>query len=138
MNSKQLRCIIQCDSLLAKTVDDVLAIDQLPNIVPSKPIGYIVNISRINEVGMHWVAMYFENNSGEFFDSFGNPPETYGSTFVNFLVKNCSHYNFNRKQLQDFSSDICGAYCIFYLICKSRGVSLSNIVNVMICLYMIL
>ena len=75
------------------------------------------------EPGTLWVAFYFPSREkGEFFDSYGNPPEHYG--FKSYNIE-----TWNQHKLQSSWSNVCGHYCIFYLYHKSRGYSMSKIVN---------
>ena len=62
------------------------------------------------------------NEKGEFFDSYGYPPEHYG--FKSYKIE-----TWNKHKLQSSWSNVCGQYCIFYLYHKSRGYSMSKTVN---------
>ena len=42
--------------------------DNLPEI---KDGGYVINLDEYSDVGTHWVALYVNNNSVTYFDSFG-------------------------------------------------------------------
>src|SRR6218665_3562783 len=64
--------------------------------------------------GEHWVVLYVENSSyGEFFDSFGRPPDAPCRTFLNY---NFSNLIFNDRHFQSAISRFCGHYCIFYCL----------------------
>ena len=47
----------------------------------SFPRCCIINTDPIGKPGQHWVAFYRENSGLEFFDSYGNSPETYHFKF---------------------------------------------------------
>ena len=62
-------------------------------------------------------------DESEFFDSYGFPPETYD---MDEYVLWESTY-FNDKPLQGLTSDVCGDYCLFYLLHRARNVDLNTI-----------
>lgn len=108
----------------------VYAADNLPQTVEKKPSLYIVNTDVTLGSGIHWVAFYFPvSGVTEFFDSTGHSPEHYHLSFQQFLINNGSAYKFIRIRLQDFQTETCGHYCIFYSIHKCQGWSLEKIVK---------
>ena len=67
--------------------------------------------------GEHWVVLYVENSSyGEYFDSFGRPPD---APFRTFLDVNCNYWIFNDRHLQSAISGFCGHYYIVYCLHSS-------------------
>ena len=88
----------------------------------------MANTDPSNKPGTHWVAFYFPSEEkGEFFDSYGHPPEYY--SFKNFLDTHSHEWSFNNRKLQSAWSEVCGQYCIFYLSHRVRGHSLKKIVQ---------
>ena len=65
---------------------------------------------------------------GEFFDSYGLPPSNYSRTFTSFLNNNSS-WIFNTVTLQSVNSKVCGNYCLYFALFRSRQVNMSTIVN---------
>ena len=62
--------------------------DNLPKI---KDGAYIINLDEYSDIRTHWVALYVNNNSVNYFDSFGVehiPKEI--KTFINNKNKNTS------------------------------------------------
>ena len=93
--------------------------------LPKSVRGLIVcNTDPHDKPGEHWVAMYIDEQCGEFFDSFGRPPT---KVFKNFLNKHCKRWIFNERQLQSICSRFCGHYCVYYCILRSRGIDLRKI-----------
>lgn len=75
--------------------------------------------------GKHWVTFYFNvNGPYEFFDSLGKPPNYYG--FQHLLDR---PYWMNCDQIQDSHSNVCGQYCIFYVMNSDAGKTMKNIVQ---------
>ena len=75
------------------------------------------------------MAFYFPSKErGEFFDSYGHPPDYYNNSFKNFL-KHFYEWSFNDRKLQSGWTDVCGKYCIFYLSDRARGQSMKKIMH---------
>ena len=92
------------------------------------PGSYVVNTDPSTAPGEHWVAMFFSNQrSAEFFDSYGLHPIVYGLT--NFLDSHSSSWTYNSKTLQSLISEVCGHYTMYYILFRSRGCSLSEILT---------
>ena len=104
-----------------------MAFNVLPRII-CYPSAIVVNTQSENQEGEHWLAMYFDKNRFcEFFDSFGLGPDYYN---LELYVKTfASDLHFNNSQLQSYDSDTCGYYCIHFILLKSRGFSLLEIVS---------
>jgi len=105
-----------------KDFDGVFSADTLPE----KPHLLVVNTDPSNRPGRHWICMFVEDDYGEYFDSFGQPPT---ANFERYLNRHCRSWTFNNKQLQSVISQFCGHYCIFYCIRRSRGVDMRKIVS---------
>lgn len=96
--------------------------DKLPprNSITRYPACCIMNTDKAGQPGEHWVAYWFDSsNACEFFDSYGLAPSAFGFSHT------CTHYN--TKCIQSYDSNVCGHYCLYYLIRKSRGHSLHYI-----------
>ena len=57
-------------------------------------------------------------DESEFFDSYEFPPETYDMD--EYVLRESTY--FNDKPLQGLTSDVCGDYCLFYLLHRARNV----------------
>lgn len=88
----------------------------------------ITNTDTRNGPGKHWVVFYFtDRRPDEFFDSLGNTPEYYNVGFERVLQK---HYLTMCDRLQDFGSNTCGLYCIYYVMCRYAGMTMKDLVKV--------
>ena len=75
--------------------------------------------------GTYWVAMYFTSpGKSKFFDSYGFPPKVYG--MEDYILRNITMYN-DDLPLQFITSDVCGDYCLFYLLHRARNKDLNTI-----------
>lgn len=106
------------------SVGGIYPVDKLPLVWP-KPCAIIANTDNHNQPGTHWVALFIDHfGYGIFFDSFGQRPTDPRFTYV--LRRNTVFYEYNNKRLQDFSSNVCGCYCIAALHHFSTGGNLSS------------
>jgi len=111
------------DPILTSFMRGVFPSDKLP-VVNNYPSALIANTDSRDQPGTHWIAMYFvTSDESEFFDSYGFPPETYDMD--GYIVRENTCYN--DKPLQGLNSDVCGDYCLFYLLHRARNVDLNTI-----------
>ena len=128
MNTLQITRALEQDPITSKKFCGVFPSDKLPRTVDKYPCGFVANTDPSSEPGTHWIAFYFPTEQkGEFFDSYGHPPEYYRDSFGNFLK--LYEWEFNTHKLQSAWSDVCGQYCIFYLSHRARGHSMNKIVQ---------
>jgi len=126
MDTNQILSIVRSDQAICQIYHGVFPIDKLP-ILHSLPAALVINLDDSTEPGSHWVAIYIETKSScEYFDSYGREPEEKLRTYMN---KYASKIKFNKKCIQQPLTATCGQFCIYYLIWRSRGVPLKNIVN---------
>lgn len=130
MNSSSLQCVIDCDPVLSQNVCGVFAADEIPQNTNTFPFAFIVNTDPKRQPGRHWLAFYISSRTaGEFFDSFGNPPEYYFNHSKEFFNAKSFKLEFNIKRLQSNESKVCGQYCLFYLLNRCRNVIMDTTVN---------
>lgn len=91
-----------------KPFGGVLAIDQLRHLKRKKM--YVVNTKPSDHPGEHWIVIDWMNRRPYMFDSFAQAPKYYGLPKMNYW----------KRQLQQFDSDTCGAYCVYYIVHRSR------------------
>ena len=98
---------------LGRTFYGVYAQDQLP-VTDSRPFALIVNSDPIHLSGTHWLGIYLaKGRPGEYFDSFGYPPDKIVEMYLN---KQSPHgWVYNTRPVQGLFSTLCGAYCVQYL-----------------------
>ena len=123
MNTLQILNVLKCDSFTKSVFTDVLPSDRLPNQIQKRPRGFILNVDTSNAPGTHWISIYITaDGKGEFFYSYGEPPEFYSRNFS-------SKFTWNEKASQSQWSRVCGQYCLFYALHRSRNIPMSTIVN---------
>ena len=124
MDEEELDTALRRHGLTKKLFGEVCSWDRLPR--PSKfPAAYVVNLSKHNEFGTHWVVVLFEGEfRGEYFDTFGRPiPDKLrgrlpGSQFLR-----------STKKLQAPTATTCGQHCMTYILFKPHGLSFKEILE---------
>ena len=105
MNTFQLKEIIEEDKIAKQQFQGVYPSDLLPKWIKAYPSAYVANVDPAEKIGNHWVAFYFtKDKKGEFFDSYGESPEMYTTSFLTFLQTNCEEWVHNKKDLQILNS----------------------------------
>ena len=130
MDTVQLTLVLRKDKYTRGVFQGVYPSDKLPTSVSSFPALFIANVDDSNKPGSHWVAFYFtKDREGEFFDSYGLPPSNYSKTFTRFLKNNSNSWIFNTVTLQSINSKVCGHYCLYFALFRSRHVNMTKIVH---------
>jgi hypothetical protein len=95
--------------------------------LPTNPRLLVCNTDPASKPGEHWIAIYVDKNGrGEYFDSFGRPPNKH---FERYMNSRCSVWTFNKKRLQSVISGFCGYYCCLYVVLRCRGHDMTKIVG---------
>ena len=128
MNTLELKTILKNDPWAWNT--KVCAIDELPSNVITYPAAFIVNTDERDEPGEHWLAIYLTcTQKAEFFDSYGHAPCYFNNKLCHFLSSYDIQYN--TRPFQGPLSAVCGHYCVLFILHRARGVSFSNILNIL-------
>ena len=108
---------LQLENILANHLKSVYygvcAKNELPD-TDVRPLAIIVNSDPSTQDGTHWSAIYLQQNgTGEYFDSYGQPPN---QVVLKYLQKQAPNMlSYNARMLQNWWSTVCGAYCVQYL-----------------------
>jgi len=125
MEGQTLYKALQKDPVLSKfPTCDVYCLEDIDYLIRQRnikqPMALIVNTDQnIDGAGEHWVAIYADEKSVEYFDSYGQPPMRVG--FYRLLNHLGKKWERNTRCLQHFLSSTCGHYCLYYLVLRSRG-----------------
>ena len=101
----------------------VFSRDNLPNKI--KNCSYIVNLDKYHDIGTHWVALYVNNKTVEYFDSFG----------IEHIPKEIKKIINNRDiiasifRTQAYDLIMCGYFCIGFIDFMINGNSLTDFTN---------
>lgn len=131
MDSVQLTRILSSNPYTRKPFYGVFPCDMLPREkLLQRPVCLVINTHPHNLPGEHWLAIYLtEENTGEFFDSYGHPPDhpLFPKTIVKFLRKNASKTMFQPRAVQASDSVVCGYHCVFFLQHRCKGLTFKTI-----------
>ena len=120
METDQIERLLAHDPLMCHYT--VTAKDELPEIVETYPLALVCNTHNADQPGEHWVALYVDEECGDYFDPYGQPPQHI--EFTNFMNEHCSEWMFNERILQSPISTVCGQYCVAFLTLRCRNVSM--------------
>jgi len=128
MNTSELLALVNAEPLLKRHCLGVVPADFLPwRIDPG--FGIIANTADSSSDGEHWSTIY---NSPlgqlEYFCSYGNKMSAYHSGWVDFAARHCDKVLYNPYRIQEFGSNVCGLYAVFFLLFRIRNWSYEEIV----------
>ena len=87
--------------------------------------AYIVNLDEYSDIETHWIALYVNNKTATYFDSFGIE---HISKEVKKFVNN-QNIIANIFGIQAYDSETCGYFCIGFINCMFMGKSLTDYTN---------
>ena len=102
----------------------VFSRENLPNSI--KNGAYIINLDKYHDIGTHWVALYVNNNTIIYFDSFG--VEHIPKEIIKFIGNNKKIIT-NIYRIQAYDSIMCGYFCIGFNNFMFDGNSLTDYIN---------
>ena len=126
MDTFQLEMYMKTDPEISRCYGGVVAKDLLPE-YPRKPSFYIVNQDTSEKAGSHWIAVNMvDDELTEYFDPLGKEPDNYLKDYMSSQSKS---YQYNTKRCQNYISNICGQYCLFYCYFRAREYSMQDILD---------
>ena len=112
----------------------VFSRDNLPNNICPEGLGsalkngaYKINLDEYHDIGTHWVALYVNDKTIMYFDSFGvehSPKE-----IMKFIARKKIITNIYR--IQAYDSIMCGYFCIGFINFMFNGTSLTDYTNLL-------
>ena len=103
----------------------VFSRDNLPNNNNIKNGVYVINLDEYHDIGTHWVALYVNNKTITYFDSFG--VEHIPKEIIKFIV--CKKIITNIYRIQAYDSMMCGYFCIGFINFMFNSKSLTDYTN---------
>ena len=133
MNKFEFEHILQRNISPREIFLGVFALDGLPTRTELRQRNrwFLVCNCPSTKRGHHWVAVFYNHGSIEFFDSFALSPWAYDVRMTTFLhdTSGAREILFNDVRLQEIDSDACGHYCILFGVARSGGDTFQNIVK---------
>lgn len=132
MNSRQILDVVNTIPELKQYFVGVFASDTLPVHIGQFPSAFVCNTDVIRDPGSHWIAFWFQSpTASEFYDSFGRLPENYSPSLRDFIDRNSVFCVYNNIQVQPEDTSTCGYHVLFYLYLRSKGYSMTNVLNIL-------
>ena len=112
----------------------VFSRDNLPNSI--KNGAYVINLDEYYDIGTHWVALFVNNNTIIYFDSFG--VEHIPKEIIKFIGSNKQSSSAKARnkniianiyRIQASDSIMCGYFCIGFINFMFDGNSLTDYTN---------
>ena len=97
--------------------------DNLPEKI--KDGAYVINRDEYSDIGTHWIALYVNNKTVTYFDSFGI------EHIPNEVKKFIGNRNIvtNIYRIQNYDPVMCGYFCIGFIDYMFKGKSLTDYTN---------
>ena len=126
MDSYEMARYMRMDEKIRDQFYGVYSLDLIPQKLPNPSI-VIVNLDYSTAKGSHWVVLHQLNNEiVEHFYSAGKRPKR---DIVNSLFSNRITYKYNNNRVQNYHTDTCGLFCLYYSYHSSRGRSMQSILS---------
>ena len=126
MDSYEIARHMRLDEKVRNQFYGVYSLDLIPRKLPN-PSLVIVNLDYSTDKGSHWVVLHQVNNEVlEHFNSAGKQPKR---DIVNNLFSNALSYKYNNKRVQNYQTDTCGLFCLYYSYHSSRGRTMQSILS---------
>ena len=87
--------------------------------------AYVINLDEYHDIGTYWIALYVNNKTVTYFDSFG--VEHIPREIMKFIV--CKKIIINVYRIQSYDSIMCGYFCIGFINFIFNGKSLADYTN---------
>ena len=130
MDTLQIARLLETDACTRSIFRGVVPKDGLPATIDGVlPAAFVCNTDDGDEPGEHWIALYLAaDGRGDYFCSFGLPPRH--AAFRTFMNEHCSEWTHNSKILQRPLSNVCGQYCVAFVLLRCNGLPMRTFINV--------
>lgn len=105
----------------------VYSCDEIP-VTKKRPIAFVVNTDRSNKSGEHWQVIHLRKDGvGEFFDSFGLPPDV--SQISDYLDAEADGWGYLPFTVQHAFAVSCGLYCVNFIRARHAGLTYAQVIK---------
>lgn len=98
--------------------------DNIPEIEQNQHINYILNLSKVNEPGSHFVALIIKKDLVYYFDSFGQ--KCTNPQILSYMARLSRDITYNSIKVQDLDSKMCGYYCALMMLRNDSNCTLKS------------
>ena len=114
---------VQCYYQNEPRFNEVYSRENLPDKIIDR--AYVVNLDEYSDIGTHWIALFENNKTVTYFDSFG----------IEHISKEIKKFIHNKNiiahifRIQAYDSVMCGFFCIGFIDYVFMGKSLTDYTN---------
>jgi hypothetical protein len=129
LRSDEIEDLIHADPFAADKFLGVYSSEKTP-FIKRFPCGFIWNTDDSKHRGEHWVSVFFDSaGHGCYFDPLGLPPlwDKWEDYLRDMSNDGCWYYT--TKTVQYPLSSTCGYHSIFYVLCRCRGLTSHEVMN---------
>ena len=91
-------------------------------------IAMVVNLSKENESGSHFVVILILKEQVMYFDSFGG--KCFVSEINNYLLSFGKEILYSDTPIQDLQSVLCGIYCIAFIVAYDSKINVHDFLDI--------
>lgn len=125
MDTIQINKFLKNHKNTKKIFLDCTSSDKIP-LSDIYPYSCVVNTDDSSKPGQHWVSVYVpDSKTIEYFDSYALEPNENIKIYLEKFEKVIK----NDTCLQNLYSDVCGEYCIYFLINRGGGKNFHEIIE---------
>ena len=129
MDTMQIARLLAMDPRTRSIFRGVVPKDGLPTTIDALPAAFVCNTDDGDEPGEHCIALNLDaDGQGDYVCSYGLPPRH--AAFRTFMNEHCSEWTHNTRRLQSPLSNVCGQYCVAYVLLRCNGLRLITFVNI--------
>ena len=130
MDTLQIARLLAMDPRTRSIFRGVVPKDGLPTTIDGAlPAVFVCNTDDDNEPVKHWIALYLDADGlGDYFCSYGLSPRH--AAFRTFMNEHCSEWTHNSKRLQSPLSNVCGQYCVAFVLLRCNSIPVRTFVNI--------
>jgi len=112
----------------------VISADEIGSLPKHLPIGFVLNLDPSDKPGSHWVSIYIDGDSINYYDSFGDEPTNQIKNDIQKYLKSMKipvllKFKVNKVKDQSPTSFHCGYFAIRFLDEMFRGIPFSVATN---------
>jgi hypothetical protein len=126
MNTREIDAVLRLCRQTRGLFLGTFACDAIPAtaITAPRPFALVVNTAPSAHPGHHWVAVFVDSqNRASYMDSCAEPPVPDIAVFLAQFPR----VDRLRYRLQDYFSDVCGQYSVFFVYKRARGFSIERL-----------
>jgi len=119
MNTREIDAVLKNCKTTQRYFRGTHQADFVPDMSANeRPAAWVLNNERGTSPGQHWIAAFLtQQNRLIYFDSCADEPNEDLLKFLSYFPS-VTRMEF---RIQDYFSELCGQYCVYFVFCLSKG-----------------